>query len=75
MVVEEEFNSHLVREVHRVKHTTSEFKYFTQFWQQELGNLHQQPQSWDILKEAMHDHFIPPYKRDLCKKNTTLRAR
>jgi hypothetical protein len=22
--------------------------------------LHQQPQSWDRLKEAMRDHFIPP---------------
>jgi len=68
MAVEEEFNSHLVSEIHRVKHTTSEFKYFAQFWWRELGNLHQQPQSWYRLKEAMRDRFIPPYKRDLCKK-------
>jgi hypothetical protein len=28
--------------------------------------LHQQPQSWDRLKEAMRDHFIPPsYKRKM----------
>jgi len=68
MVVEQEFNSHLVPEIHRVRYATSEFKYFAPFWWQKLGNLHQQPQSWDRLKEAMHDHFIPPYKRDLCKK-------
>jgi hypothetical protein len=31
--------------------------------------LHQHPQSWDRLKEAMHDRFIPhSYKRDLRKK-------
>jgi hypothetical protein len=31
--------------------------------------LHQQPQSWDRLKEAMCDRFIPvSYKRDLRKK-------
>jgi hypothetical protein len=28
--------------------------------------LHQQPQSWDRLKEAMRDHFIPTsYKRKM----------
>ena len=69
MAVEEEFNSHLVSEIHRVKHVTSEFKYFAQFWWQKLGNLHQQPQSCDRLKEAMCDRFIPvSYKRDLRKK-------
>ena len=69
MAVEKEFNSHLVHEVHRVKYATSEFKYFAQFWWRELGNLHQQPQSWDRLKEAMRDRFIPvSYKRDLRKK-------
>ena len=31
MAVEEEFNSHLVPEIHRVKHATSEFKDFAQF--------------------------------------------
>jgi hypothetical protein len=31
--------------------------------------LHQQPQSWDRLKEAMRDRFVPiSYKRDLRKK-------
>jgi hypothetical protein len=66
MAVEPEFNSHLVPEKHRVKYATMEFKDFTQFWWRELGNLHQQPQSWDRLKEAMRDHFIfPSYKRKM----------
>jgi hypothetical protein len=59
MDVEQEFNSHQVPEKHKVKYATREFKDFAQFWWRELGNLHQQPQSWDRLKEAMHDHFIP----------------
>ena len=32
MAVEEEFNSHLVSEIHRVKHATSEFKDFAKIW-------------------------------------------
>ena len=32
MAVEQEFNFHLVPEIYRVKHATSEFKYFSQFW-------------------------------------------
>jgi len=57
--LEQEFNSHLVPEIHRVKHATSEFKDLAQFWWGELGNLHQQPQSLDRLKKAMRDRFIP----------------
>jgi hypothetical protein len=66
IAIEQEFNSHLVPEKHRVKYTTREFKDFAQFWWRELDNSHQQPQSWDRLKEPMHDHFIPPsYKRKM----------
>ena len=68
MAVEQEFNSNLVPEIHKVKHATSEFKDFAKIWWRELGNLHLQPESWDRLKEAMRDRFIPPYKRDLRKK-------
>ena len=32
MVVEQEFNSHLVPEIHRVTHATSEFKDFAEIW-------------------------------------------
>ena len=59
MAIEQEFNSHLVPEIHRVKHATSEFKDLAQLWWRELCNLHQQPQLWDRLKEAMRDRFIP----------------
>jgi hypothetical protein len=69
MTVEQEFNSHLVYEIHRVKLATSGFKDFAQIWWWQFANLHQQPQSWDRLKEAMHDRFVPiSYKQDLRKK-------
>jgi hypothetical protein len=32
MVIEQEFNFHLVPEIHRVTHTTSEFKDFAEIW-------------------------------------------
>ena len=69
MAVEQQFNFHLVPKIYRVKHATSDLKYSAQFWWRELGNLHHQPQSWDRLKEAMRDRFIPvSYKQDLRKK-------
>jgi hypothetical protein len=69
MTVEQEFNSRLVHEIHKVKLATSGFKDFAQIWWRQLANLHQQPQSWDRLKEAMCDRFVPvSYKRDLRKK-------
>ena len=69
MAVEEEFKSHLVPEIHRIKYATSEFKDFAKIWWRELANLHLQLKSWDRVKEAMCDRFIsPPYKRDLHKK-------
>jgi hypothetical protein len=45
MTVEQEFNSHLVHEIHKVKLATSGFKDFAQIWWRQLANLHQQPQS------------------------------
>jgi hypothetical protein len=69
MIVEQNFNSHLVHEIHKVKLATSGFKDFAQIWWRQVTNLHQQPQSWDRLKEAMRDRFVPvSYKRDLRKK-------
>ena len=66
--VKQEFNSHLVPEIHKVKLATSEFKDFAKIWWRELGNMHLQPDSWGRLEEAMRDCFVPPYKRDLHKK-------
>jgi hypothetical protein len=48
---------------------TSEFKDFALIWWNELGTLGLQPHTWDGLKTAMRQRFIPPsYQRDLCKK-------
>ena len=58
MVAEQEFNSHLVHEIHKVKHATSGFKDFAQIRWRQLAKLHQQPQSWNRLKEAMRDRFV-----------------
>jgi hypothetical protein len=41
MTIEQEFHSHLIHEIHKVKYATREFKDFAQFWWRELGNLHQ----------------------------------
>jgi hypothetical protein len=51
MTVEQEFNSRLVHEIHKIKLATSGFKDFAQIWWRQLANLHQQPQSWDRLKK------------------------
>jgi hypothetical protein len=59
MPIEQEFNSRIVHEIHKVKLATSGFKDFAQIWWRQLTNLHQQPQSWDRLKEAMRDRFVP----------------
>jgi hypothetical protein len=67
MIVEQKFCGHLVPEQHRVRQATSEFKDFAIIWWNSLagGNI---PITWPQLKEAMRDHFIPPYHRELCKK-------
>ena len=69
MTVEQKFNSHLVPEQHRVRQATSEFKDFAIIWWNELGTMRLQPDTWERLKEAMRNRFVPPsYKRDLRKK-------
>jgi hypothetical protein len=69
MIVDNKFSFHLVPEQHRVRQTTSEFKDFTIIWWNELSSLHLQPDTWDRLKAAMRERFVPPtYQRDLHKK-------
>jgi hypothetical protein len=69
MTVEQKFSSHLVPEQHRVRQATSEFKDFALIWWNELATLGLQPHTWDRLKTAMHQRFVPPsYQRDLRKK-------
>jgi hypothetical protein len=69
MTVDNKFSSHLILEQHRVRQATSEFKDFAIIWWNELSSLHLQPDTWDRLKGAMHERFVPPtYQCDLQKK-------
>jgi hypothetical protein len=69
MTVDNKFSSHVVLEQHRVRQATSEFKGFTIIWWNELSSLRLQPDTWDTIKAAMRERFVPPaYQRDLCKK-------
>jgi hypothetical protein len=69
MTVEQKFTSHLVPDQHKVRQATNEFKDFAIIWWQECAQLNIQPDSWDDLKIAMRDRFVPAsYKRDMRKK-------
>jgi hypothetical protein len=69
MTVEQKFSFHLVSEQHRVRQATSEFKDFALIWWNELATLRLQPHTWDGLKIAMRQRFVPTsYQRDLHKK-------
>jgi hypothetical protein len=69
MIVDKKFSSHLVPEQHRVRQATSEFKDFAIIWWNELSSLRLQPNTWDRLKDAMRERFVPPaYQYDLRKK-------
>jgi hypothetical protein len=74
MTVYNKFSYHIVPNQHHVRQATSEFKDFTIIWWNELSSLHLQPATWDKLKVAMCERFVPPaYQRDLWKKIATLR--
>jgi hypothetical protein len=69
MTVEQKFSFHLVPEQHHVRQDTSEFKDFALIWWNELATLGLQPHTWDELKTAMRQRFVPPsYQHDLRKK-------
>ena len=69
MTVEQKFSAHLVPERHRVRQASSEFKDFAIIWWSGLAAENALPTTWEQLKVAMHDCFVPPsYHRDLCKK-------
>jgi hypothetical protein len=69
MTVEQKFSSHLISEQYRVTQATSEFKDFALIWWNELATLGLQPHTWDGLKTALHQRFVPPsYQCDLRKK-------
>jgi len=69
MMVEHKFSAHLVPEQHRVRQATSEFKDFAIIWWNGLAAQDALPGTWEELKVAMRDRFVPPsYHRDLRKK-------
>jgi hypothetical protein len=53
MMVEQNFNFHLVLEQNRVRQPTSEFKDFVIFWWNELVNTRVAPHTGNALKEEM----------------------
>jgi hypothetical protein len=69
MTVEQKFSSYIIPVQHRVRQATSEFKDFALIWWNELTTLGLQPHTWDGLKTATRQWFVPPsYQRDLRKK-------
>jgi hypothetical protein len=68
MTVDNKFSSHLVTKQHCVRQATSEFKDFDIIWWNELSSLSLLPNTWDMLKAAMRERFVPPTNQhDLCK--------
>jgi hypothetical protein len=68
MTVDNKFSSHLIPEQHRVRQATSEIKDFGIILWNELSSLRLQPDTWDRLKVAMHERFVPAaYQRYLHK--------
>lgn len=69
MEVEQKLNAHLVPEQHRVRQVSSMFKEFAIVWWNGLAATNACPNTWEGLKTAMRDCFVPPsYHRDLRKK-------
>jgi hypothetical protein len=58
-----------VPEHHQIRQATSEFKDFAIIWWTGLVGDGREPTTWDELKDAMRDRFVPPsYHRELRKK-------
>lgn len=69
MTIEQKFAAHLVPERHQVRQATSEFKVFASVWWTGLVGDGRAPTTWEDLKVAMRDRFVPPsYHRQLRKK-------
>jgi hypothetical protein len=68
ITVDNKFSFNHVPEQHRVRHTTSEFKDFVIIWWNKLSSLRLKSDTWDRIKAAMRERFVPPaYQRDLRK--------
>jgi hypothetical protein len=69
MTIEQKFATHLVPEQHQVRQASSEFKDFAIVWWTGLVGDGRAPMTWEDLKVAMRDRFVPPsYHRELRKK-------
>jgi hypothetical protein len=69
MTIEQKFVAHLVPKRHQVRQATSEFKDFAIVWWTGLVGDGRAPTTWEDLKVAMRDRFVPPsYHRELRKK-------
>jgi hypothetical protein len=69
MTVDNKFSSHLIPDQHHVRLATSDFKDFAIIWWNELSTFLLHPDTWDRLKVAIHERFVPPaYQCDLRKK-------
>ncbi len=69
MTIEQKFSAHLVPEHHRVQRATSEFKDFAIIWWTGLAAERVLPTTWEEIKVAMRDRFVPSsYHTDLSKK-------
>jgi hypothetical protein len=69
--VEQRFACLAYSEDKHVAAATCEFTSFASIWWSEYCRVHltNPPTTWDALKRAMHNHFVPPYyQRDLLKK-------
>ena len=61
--------AHLVPEQHRVRQATSEFKDFAIIWWNGLATQDALLGTWEELKVAMRDHFVPLLIIETCVRN------
>jgi hypothetical protein len=69
MTVEQKISSHLVPEQHHVRQATSEFKDFALIWWNKLATHGLQPHTWDGLKTAMRQRFVPLFMNVIYVRN------
>ena len=69
MTVEQKFNAHLVPKQHRVRQASSEFKDFAIMWWAGLSDEGVLPTTWEELKIAMRDRFVPPSIIEIYARN------
>jgi hypothetical protein len=69
MTIEQKFAANLVAERHQVRQATSEFKNFAIVWWTGLVVDGRAPTTWEDLKVAMRDRFVPHLIIENCVRN------